>query len=132
MTKNYVPNGFHTVTPYLHVRGAEKLIDFLKLAFEAKELNRMTGADGNIQHAEMQLEDSIIECSEGTGQYPPMQNAIHLFVGDTDKCYERAIAAGAVSLYEPADMSYGERSAGVRDPFGNHWYIATYMGDKKV
>lgn len=128
MANHYVPDGFHTVTPYLHVKGAEKLIDFLTQAFEAEELNRTTDADGRIQNAVIRLEGSIIECSEGRDQYPPMQNAIHLYVRDTDKCYEHAIAAGATSLYEPADMSYGERSAGVKDPFGNHWYIATYTG----
>ncbi|GIP32054.1 Glyoxalase-like domain [Chlamydia abortus] len=125
---HYVPDGFHTVTPYLHVQGAEKLIDFLKQAFGAEELNRSTDADGRIRHAEIRLEGSIIECSEGRDPYPPMQSAIHLYVRDTDKCYEQAIAAGAASLYEPADMPYGERSAGVKDPFGNHWYIATFMG----
>lgn len=128
MTDKHVPDGYHTVTPYLHVSGADRLIDFLKQAFEAEELNRTTGDDGRIRHAEIRLEGSILECSESGGPYSPMPCAIHLFVRDADKCYERAMAAGAASLYGPEDMPYGERSAGVKDPFGNHWYIATYLG----
>lgn len=128
MTNKIKPDGFSTVTPYLHVQGAEKLIDFLVQAFGAKEIERTTDDAGLIRHAEVQLGDSIIECSEGNEQYPPMQNALHVFVADTDECYRQALDAGATTLYEPADMTYGERSAGVRDPFGNHWYIATYLG----
>ncbi|PWA12858.1 glyoxalase [Pueribacillus theae] len=131
MVNKPIRDCFHTVTPYLIVQGADKLIDFLIKAFEARELNRTTDSDGFIRHAEVKLGDSIIECSERREQYPPMQNAIHLYVSDTDESYRRALDAGATSLYEPEDMPYGERSAGVKDPFGNHWYIATWLGTDK-
>lgn len=130
MANAYKPDGYHAVTPYLLVKGAAQLIDFLKLVFEAEEIDRTAGDNGLIRHAELQLGDSRLECSDGRDDYPPMPCAIHLYVRDTDACYSRALAAGAVSLYEPEDMSYGERSAGVKDPFGNHWYIATSLGEE--
>ena len=128
MANAYKPDGFRAVTPYLHVQGAAQLIDFMKRAFDAEEVNRTTSDDGVVQHAELQLGDSKLECSEGRDAYPAMPCAIHLYVSDTDACYRRALAAGAASLYAPEVMPYGERSAGVKDPFGNHWYIATWLG----
>ncbi|BAD63954.1 VOC family protein [Paenibacillus septentrionalis] len=128
MAKKIAPHGYHTVTPHFTVRDANQLIEFLKKVFEAEELNRGTSEGGAITHAEVRIGDTIVELSEGNERFPPRTNTIHLFVADSDECYSRAIAAGATSLYEPADMPYGERSGGVEDPFGNHWYIATFTG----
>lgn len=121
------PKGYQTVTPYFTVKDAAKLIEFLQMVFDAEELNRATDQSGRIVHAEVRIGDTIVELSEGNEQYLPRTNTIHVFVPDTDECYRRAIALGAVSLYEPANMPYGERSGGVADPFGNHWYVATFM-----
>jgi uncharacterized glyoxalase superfamily protein PhnB len=104
------------------------MIEFVRAAFDAEELRRDTDGSGRITHAEVRIGDTIVELSDGNGKYPPRLNTLHLFVADTDSCYRRAVDAGAASLYEPADMPYGERSAGVEDPFGNHWYIATFLG----
>jgi PhnB protein len=125
---NPVPSGYATVTPYLCVADAAKLIEFLKQAFDAQLLFKMDGPGGRIMHAEMTIGDSRIML----GQPAPGQEThamIHLYLPDTDAFYARAIAAGATSVREPADQFYGDRSAGVRDPFGNQWYIATHVED---
>lgn len=110
------------------VQDADKMIEFLKKVFEAEELNKGTNQHGFITHAEVRIGNTMIELSHANDRYPPRTNTLHVFVGDTDDCYTRALEAGATSLYEPADMPYGERSGGVEDPFGNHWYIATFTG----
>ena len=120
--------GFHSITPYMIVRPAAEFIDFAARAFGAEEQLRVPAPDGGIMHAEVKINDSIVELSDGNEQYPPRPASIHLYVPDTDATYERALAAGATSLDEPADQPYGERSASIVDPFRNHWYIATYAG----
>ena len=122
---NYKPEGFHSVTPYLVVQGADRLIDFLKQAFEAVEIYCSRNPDGRINHAQFQIGDSMIELAEGNDQWKPMPCALHLYVPDADAVYHRAIKAGARTLMEPADQVYGDRSGGVTDPSGNQWFIAT-------
>jgi uncharacterized glyoxalase superfamily protein PhnB len=125
---NPVPAGYATVTPYLCVADAAKLIEFLKQAFDAQLLFKMDGPGGRIMHAEMTIGDSRIMLA----QPEPGKEThamIHLYLPDTDAVYARAIAAGATSVREPADQFYGDRSAGVRDEFGNQWYIATHIED---
>ncbi|MEF3304121.1 VOC family protein [Paenibacillus sp. GYB003] len=126
MPNSYTPRRFHTATPYFQVKGADKLIDFMKAAFGAELLNRSNRDDGSVRHAEVLIGDTVVELSEAGDRFAARPSTIHLFVADTDGCYRRALEAGATSLYEPADMPYGERSAGVEDPHGNHWYIATF------
>ena len=87
--------------------------------------SRATRPDGTIAHAEMRIGDSIVEASEARPEWPALTTAIHLYVDDCDAVYERAVRAGATSLMPPEDKHYGERSAAVVDPFGNHWYIGT-------
>ena len=126
MNNHYKPEGYSTVTPYIIVAEADRFIEFVKSCFDAEELERNTRPDGSIQHAACRIGDAIIEIGGGTNQdFPPMRNALHVFVKDADEVYNRALRAGARSLYEPQDHDYGERSGGVEDPFGNHWYIAT-------
>jgi len=125
-----IPDGYHTVTPYLLVQGADKLIDFVKKAFDAKETDRYSMPDGSIGHAEIRLGDSVIMLSEAMGEeHKPMTAGIHLYVENCDAIYQRALNAGATSTMQPADQFYGDRSAGVKDPFGNHWWIATHKED---
>lgn len=128
MSHNAAPQGYQTVTPYFTVQDAGQMIAFMKEAFHATELNRTCREDGTVAHAEVRIGGTIVELSSGSDKYPPRQNTLHLFVEDVDRCYERALNAGATSLYEVADMPYNERSGGVEDPFGNHWYIATFHG----
>jgi PhnB protein len=125
-----IPEGYHTVTPYLLVQGAEKLIDFMKNAFDAKETERYSMPDGSIGHAEVRIGDSVIMVADAQGdEYKPMAAGIHLYVEDCDVTYKRAIGAGATSVREPQDQFYGDRSAGVNDQFGNKWWFATHKED---
>ncbi|GGD64311.1 VOC family protein [Paenibacillus nasutitermitis] len=126
MSSHNAPHGYQTVTPYFIVSDAAKMIEFLTNVFNAEMLNLGTDDGGSILQAEVRIGDTIVELSEGNERFPARVNTLHVFVSDTDDCYHRAISAGATSLYEPADMPYGERSGGVQDPFGNHWYIATF------
>lgn len=129
MAAKPIPDGYHSVTPYMTVPGVAKLIDFLKQAFEATEVERMTRPDGSVMHAEVRIGDSIVMMGEPTAEFPPMPAAIYLYVNDADDVYRRALQAGATSTSEPADMFYGDRQGGVKDPSGNQWWIATHKED---
>jgi PhnB protein len=120
---DYKPEGFHTVTPYLHVNGAAKMIDFMQKVFDAQEISRYPAPDGSIGHAQARIGDSMLELADAGEQWPAMACALHV----TDATYKRALQAGATSLHEPTDQFYGERGAAVRDSFGNNWYIATQI-----
>jgi len=124
----YIPEGFHTITPYLIVAGAAQFIEFLKAAFGGIERGRVPAPGGKIMHAEVAVGDSMIELADANEQYPPAPTAIHLYVPDADSTYQRAIQAGATLLREIADQPYGDREGSVKDKFGNHWYIATPRG----
>lgn len=119
------PEGYHTITPFLHARGARNLITFLENAFGATvaHVTEMPGRE--VAHAGVRIGDSMIELGEAHGESQPMPAAIHLHVPDTDAVYERAIRAGATSVQPPEDKPYGERGAFVIDPFENQWFIAT-------
>lgn len=126
MTVNFTPDGFHTVTPYLTVQGANQLLEFVKAAFDAEEILCMKQPDGMIRHAAVRIGNSMVELAEAKADWTPMPGAIHLYVSDTDAVYQKTLQAGATSLHAPTDMPYGERGAAVKDPVGNHWYIATH------
>jgi PhnB protein len=122
------PEGYHTVTPFLHVRGARKMIAFLEDAFGGTAAHITDMPDREVAHAAVRIGDSLIELGEAHGASQPMPAAIHLFVSDVDAVYERALRAGATSVEAPADKPYGERAAFVIDPFENQWFIATAKG----
>ncbi len=129
MTVQPIPEGYRTVTPYLIVQGAETLIDFLTSGFAAKEIRRTLHPDGYIMNAEVRIGDSMIMLSEAMGEFKANSSMIHLYVENADAIYERAIQAGGSSIMEPKDEFYGDRAAGVKDPTGNHWWIATHKED---
>ena len=125
---NPIPKGFGTVTPFLTVTDAAKLIDFLQQAFAAQVHFRMDAPDGSVRHAEVKIGDSMVMIGQvQAGQ--EMHSMLHLYVPDTDALYHAALAAGATSIREPADQFYGDRSAGVRDLWGNQWWMATHVED---
>jgi PhnB protein len=129
MTVKPVREGFHTITPYLMVREAAQLVDFVKQAFDATELFRTTGSAGGL-HVEVRIGDSMVMIGGGgTWNGEPMPAAIYLYMDGVDTVYKRALQAGATSISEPADQPYGDRLAGVKDSFGNVWYISTHMQD---
>jgi uncharacterized glyoxalase superfamily protein PhnB len=127
-----IPEGYHTVTPYLVVREVSQLIDFMKQAFAAEEVMRMTRPDGSIGHAEVKIGDSRVMLGGAGGDYPPMPAMLHLYVEDADAIYRQALQAGATSLREPVTEFYGDRMAGVKDLSGNQWWIATRVEDISV
>jgi PhnB protein len=124
-----VPDGYHTVTPFLNVKGLGKLIDFLKAAFGAEELMRMPGPDGAVIHAEVNIGNSRLMLGEIMQANTPSASYFYLYVGDADGAYKRAIVAGAKSISEPADQFWGDRMGTVTDPFGNTWSLATHQED---
>jgi PhnB protein len=133
-----VPEGYHTITPHLVVKGASQAIEFYKKAFGAEELTRLPGPDGkSIMHAALKIGDSILflvdafpemgcQGPEIGGQSPV---TIHLFVEDVDSTFNAALAAGAEQTMPVADMFWGDRYGRLVDPFGHHWSLATHKED---
>jgi PhnB protein len=135
-----VPEGYHTVTPYLAVRGASEAIEFYKKAFGATEVSRLSMPDGKIGHAEIQVGDSRIMLSDEFPEYGALSpqtlggtpTDIHLYVEDVDAWANRAIAAGAKVLVPVADQDYGERHGRLEDPFGHRWGISTPLKEDRA
>ena len=126
----YIPEGFHSLTPYLVCNGAAQLLEFLKRAFGAVETFRMNREDGTIAHASARIADSMLEMADPAKEWKAMLAGLHLYVANVDEVHKRAVQAGARSLYEPKDMDYGDREGGIQDPSGNDWYIATHKAGK--
>lgn len=124
-----IPDGYQTVTPYLAVEGAAGLIEFIKAAFDARPRGEvLTGPDGRIGHGEFYIGDSLVMVGD-IPEGEPATAMLHLYVEDCDATYEKALAAGGESIQEPADQFYGDRSAAVRDKWGNQWHLATHVED---
>lgn len=123
-----VPEGYHTLTPFLNLKGADKAIEFFKRAFGATERGRMAGPDGAIMHAEIQIGDSIVMLSEAAMR-PPMPASLFIYVPDADAAFARAVAAGAAVVMPLADQFWGDRFGTVSDAYGNTWSIATHIED---
>jgi len=130
MSVKPIPEGYHTVTSFLTVRGAVELIEFLKMAFNAREKERIMMPNGALAHAEVIIGDSTIMLGEPMGgDCVPMPGAFYLYLEDMDAVYKRALEAGATSTMEPADQFWGDRLAAVKDRFGNIWNLATHVED---
>lgn len=125
VTRSTIPEGYNTVTPYFTVRGADKLIEFLIAAFDGSLVVEKRGSDSEIQHARVRIGDSIIMLNEASESYAANISQIHLFVADVDETFAKALSAGATAIMEPNVRPHGDRMAGVRDPCGNIWWIAT-------
>jgi uncharacterized glyoxalase superfamily protein PhnB len=126
------PQGLASVTQCLHPRQPEEVIDFLKRGLGAEEMFVAQTPRGIIQHAKMKLGNSVIELGPAHGPYQPMPTMFYMYVENVetvDARYRLALEAGGISLSPPADQPYGDRNAGVKDPFGNEWYIATHVKD---
>ena len=128
MTVKPIPDGYHTLTPYLVVPDARKVIDFMQRAFDAK-LNHMSEHEGRVMHADLTIGNSHIMLGEANEKYPAITAGIMMYVENCDAVYARAVASGGVSLMPPADQSYGDRNSGVKDPAGNSWWICTHVED---
>jgi PhnB protein len=136
--KNPIPEGQHTITPHLNVKGAAHALEFYKRAFGATEINRMPGPGGMIMHAAMKIGDSKFFLNdEMPGQETCVSPAtlkgttvvLNLYVADCDKLYNQAVAAGAKATMPLTDQFWGDRYGQVRDPYGHVWAIATHKED---
>ncbi len=129
MSTNPVPDGYHTLTPYYTVDDPAALIAFLANAFGAVEVHRTALPDGSVMHAALRIGNSMVMLGGASEEWKARTNFMHMYVPDIDAVYAQAIAAGATSVREPNDEFYGDRSAGVTDPAGNLWWIATHIED---
>jgi uncharacterized glyoxalase superfamily protein PhnB len=124
-----VPEGFHTVTPYLLADGCAGLIDFLVRGLGAVETGRHAMPDGKIMHAQVKIGDSMIMLGDPPPGHPALPAMLYVYVADADALHKRALAAGAKLLAPVADQFYGDRSGAIEDPRGNKWWIATHRED---
>lgn len=132
-----IPEGYHTVTPYLVIKGAAQAINFYKKAFGAKEMFRMDGPGGTVAHAEIQIGDSRVMLADefpDMGYTAPQSGSnspigLHIYVEDVDKLAAQAVAAGIKTERPVADQFYGDRTGTFVDPFGHRWSIATHKED---
>ncbi|MCI0536799.1 MAG: VOC family protein [Verrucomicrobiales bacterium] len=132
-----IPDGYHAITPYLHLRRAAEAIEFYKKAFGAKECVRMPGPNGQIMHAELQIGDSMIMLADespemgarGPETIGGTSFTIALYVENVDAVYAQAIHAGAKQMRPLENQFYGDRAGSVLDPFGHQWHIATHVED---
>jgi PhnB protein len=132
-----IPEGFHTVTPHLVIKGAAAAIEFYKRAFGAEVLGRMDGPGGTVGHAELKIGDSIIfladEFPQGSCKSPQTLGGttatLNLYVPDVDAAFKQAVSAGGREIMAVADMFWGDRYGQLQDPFGHTWGIATHKED---
>lgn len=124
------PEEVPSVQPYLHLHGSEKMIPFLESAFGGVVTGHVPRSpEGHVLHATVQIGDNTLELDEAHGEFQPMPCHLHLHVDDADEMYARALSAGATSIDAPSNKPYG-RSGGVKDPFGNSWYMTSPLQTK--
>jgi len=129
----YIRKGFRTLTPYLLVPGAAKLINFYKQAFGAEEIFRVARPGSDlIMHAEVRIAGSMVELADATAEFKPRASTNILYVSDVDAAFQRALDAGATSLSAPMDQPYGDREGTVKDPGGNSWHITTHGSGQHI
>jgi PhnB protein len=129
----YIRKGFRTLTPYLLVPGAARLVDFYREAFDAEEIFRVARPGSDlIMHAEVRIAGSMLELADATEEFKPRASSNILYVPDVDGVFQRSVQAGATSLAAPADRPWGDRDGAVKDPGGNTWYITTHAGGKHI
>lgn len=137
MAVSPVPQGYHSVTPYLIVDGATRALDWYAQAFGARELMRLSAPEGRIGHAEIEIGDSRIMLADeapehdakAPGAFGGSPVSLHLYVPDVDTTIAKAVAIGAEVKSQPEDKFYGDRMGSLLDPFGHTWHIATHVED---
>jgi PhnB protein len=136
MAVKAIPEGYHSLTPYLVCKDAAKAIEFYSRAFGAEETVRMPGPNGRIMHAEVKIGDSMLMLSDENpdrGAVAPSGKgrsaSLMFYTSDVDAVFKRAIDAGASSIETPTDMFWGDRMGNLMDPFGHQWAIATHKED---
>jgi uncharacterized glyoxalase superfamily protein PhnB len=132
-----IPEGYHTLTPYLTVKDAARAIEFYKQAFGAQERGVMKGPDGKVMHAELKIGDSIIMLADEFPEYGSLSPqtsggagmGLHIYVDGVDAAFDRAVKAGAQVEMPVIDQFWGDRYGKLKDPFGHKWSIATHTKD---
>jgi len=128
MSANWKPENYNTVSVYIMAERAQRLIDFLKRAFDGVNLRRFDAPDGRIMHAEVRISDTVVMISDANATYPAFPVWLHIYVPDVDATYKKALAAGGISVQEPTRKEGDpDRRGGVKDPCGNTWWISTQM-----
>jgi PhnB protein len=131
-----IPEGYHSVTPYLIVKGAAKAIDYYKKVFGATEIMRIPAPNGGVMHAEIKIGDSVIMLADeqqGNNRSPESFGgspvSLMVYVEDVDKTFKQAVSSGAKEVRAVQDQFYGDRSGNLVDPFGHVWTVATHKED---
>lgn len=119
-----LPEGHGTMVPYFLVPDADAFIDFLKAAFQAKDKEMHRDDDGHVRHAELTIGAAPLMLGQSNEQWKAQGSMNYLYVADTDATHRTCLAAGCTELYAPTDHDYGVRGSGVRDPWGNTWWLA--------
>jgi len=137
MTVKSIPDGYHSITPYLSIKGAAEAIEFYKRAFRATELFRLAMPNGTIGHAEIKIGNSPIMLSDGCEEAPCRDPqslggssiGLHVYIEDVDTLFAHAVAEGAKVIKPVHDQFYGDRTGTLEDPFGHVWSLATHKED---
>ncbi|MEM7118649.1 MAG: VOC family protein [Chloroflexota bacterium] len=125
MNRNFKPDNYPSVSPYLVVDGADATIQFLIKTFEATEIRRFANEHGGIMHAEIRLDDSVLMVADRLPSWPARPASVHIYVEDVDDVYQRALANGGESVQAPVQKGDDDKRSGVKDSGGTTWWIAT-------
>ena len=129
MSTDWKPQGYTSVSVYMMVDGAQRVIDFVKKAFDAVELRRFDGPDGKVMHAEVRIDDTVVMLADAVGGYPAFPVWLHVYVPNVDATYKKALQEGGVSVQEPVRKEGDpDRRGGFKDPAGNTWWVSTQGG----
>jgi uncharacterized glyoxalase superfamily protein PhnB len=129
MAAKPIPDGYHTVTPYLVVPDVRKLLEFATKAYDAEVKFQMPHPNGGIAHAEFRIGNSMIMCGQSGDAHPPMPAMLYLYVNDVDAVFAKAVAAGGEVIRPVENQFYGDRSGGLKDSNGVQWWIGTHVED---
>jgi PhnB protein len=120
-----------TVTPYIMARDARGLLEFLRTVLDAQVVRTSDKADGTLGHSEIRIGDTLLMIADVGAEWPEAPGAFYVYVDDADVSFRRALQAGATSIMEPADQEYGDRHGGVKDRWGNQWWVATPVNQEQ-
>ncbi len=129
MSIKTIPDGYKNVIPYLVCSKPDETIEFCKKTFGAKETEISRDKSGRIRHATIHIGDSAVMLSGSNENFPPMPAMLYIYVEDNDATYKKGLEAGGISLREPTNEFYGDRSSALQDPSGNQWWIGTHIED---
>jgi PhnB protein len=129
MGSDWKPQGYSSVSVYMMVDGAQRVIDFVKKVFGAVELRRFDGPDGKVMHAEVRIDDTVVMLADAVGGYPAFPVWLHVYVPNVDATYKKALQEGGVSVQEPVRKEGDpDRRGGFKDPARNTWWVSTQAG----